>query len=121
MICGAFFLFRRATNARLGDLVDDVDVPMLALRFALQPFRMLSTASMVMRAKKLHQATVKKPVEPLKPVDPRKPCAGLSRPALTPDLAAQLREFLPCYLRFLDWELAYSPSVHGTSLQTFYR
>lgn len=122
MFCGAFFLVRRifdegASNA----VVEDFDVPMLALRFALQPFRMFSTASMVVRASRIHQAACQAPPEPLEPVDPRKSCEGLARPILTPELAVQLREFLPCYLRFADWELAYSPSVHGTSLNTFYR
>eukprot|EP00392_Amoebophrya_sp_AT5.2_P017287 g17618.t1 len=37
------------------------------------------------------------------------------------DLFAQLVSFLPLSVRFSNWLLAYSPSRHGVSLQTFYR
>lgn len=121
VLCGAFFLLRRVSDAAIGDvLLEDIDVPVLAMRFALQPLRLLSAASMVVRAGQYRQAAVQVPDSP-KFTDPRRPCEGLVRPVLTPELVAELRELLPCYLRFADWELAYSPSVHGTSLSTFYR
>lgn len=124
LFCGTFFLIRRlAGGVGLGPFLDGVYLPMLGLRFALQPFRILSTASMVVRASRLRQATVIEmtPELPPKPVDPRKPCEGLTRSFLSTELVAQLRDFLPVHLRFDEWELAYSPGVHGTSLSTFYR
>jgi len=49
LICGFLLVLRRfARGAR--HVVEDVDLPILALRFALQPVRVLSTASMVVRA-----------------------------------------------------------------------
>lgn len=121
MLCGAFFLLRRVVH-NAGDVVESIDMPMLGIRFALQPIRMFSTASMVLRAHRLHQVTCHTPLdEPVQLVDPRRPCLALAKPALTPELAAQVRELLPCNLRHMEWELAYSPSVHGTSLSTFYR
>jgi len=119
MLCGAFFLLRRAMH-HTGDAVESIDVPILGLRFALQPVRMASTASKVVRAHRLRREAVDPP-PPLPPVDPRRPCPGLSRSILSLDLAVQLRELLPCYLRFADWELGYAPCVHGTSMSTFYR
>eukprot|EP00445_Apocalathium_hangoei_P017528 CAMPEP_0203901240 /NCGR_PEP_ID=MMETSP0359-20131031/43436_1 /ASSEMBLY_ACC=CAM_ASM_000338 /TAXON_ID=268821 /ORGANISM="Scrippsiella Hangoei, Strain SHTV-5" /LENGTH=430 /DNA_ID=CAMNT_0050824873 /DNA_START=35 /DNA_END=1327 /DNA_ORIENTATION=+ len=122
LICGIFFLMRRFVR-RAGDVVQDIDVPILGLRFALQPVRMFSTASMVVRAHLSQRVAPESEPEQGPPylVDPRKPCAALSRPILTPALASELRELLPCHLRYVDWELGYSPSVHGTSMSTFYR
>ncbi|CAD7965780.1 unnamed protein product [Amoebophrya sp. A25] len=40
---------------------------------------------------------------------------------VTLDLFYQLVSFLPLSVRFSNWLLAYSPSRHGISLQTFYR
>ncbi|CAD7937222.1 unnamed protein product [Amoebophrya sp. A120] len=37
------------------------------------------------------------------------------------DLFAELVAFLPLSVRFSNWQLAYSPSRHGVSLQTFHR
>ncbi|CAE8660308.1 unnamed protein product, partial [Polarella glacialis] len=89
------------------------------LRFALQPIRMISTASMVVRARMLHQEVLTERLEETASVDPRRPCALES--VLSLDLAAELRDLLPSYLKCLDWQLAYSPKVHGTSMNTFYR
>lgn len=118
LLCGFFFLFRRVVH-HVEDVVEDIDVPMLGMRFALQPIRILSTASMVVRARRRQMSQgIELPRAP--PVrDPRRPAAVES--ALTPELASEIRELLPVTLRFLDWELIYCPSVHGTSLQTFYR
>jgi len=116
LVCGVFFMFRRAIH-HAGDLVEDIDVPILALRFALQPLRMVSTASMVVRARR--RVHVKRD-EPPPIVDPRRPSA-LLRSALTVEMAAELRDFLPSYLRFNEWTLVYSPQLHGTSINTFYR
>lgn len=119
LLCGFFFLLRR-TVRQVQDVVEDIDVPMLCIRFSLQPVRMLSTASMVVRAHRLHVAA-QKAAEP-KPYfeDPRSPTAANGSP-LSPALASQIRELLPVYLRFQEWQLVYTPRVHGTSLQTFYR
>lgn len=119
LVCGIFFLFRRAVH-HVDDVVEDIDVPMLGLRFALQPVRMLSTASMVVRAHRMHRAARQPELKAGPSVDPRR-AHGELQSALTPTLAAKIRELLPAHLQFAEWELAYSPRVHGISLSTFYR
>jgi len=117
LLCGMFFLFRRVLR-NVEDVAEDIDVPMLMIRFALQPVRMVTAATKVLRAHQLQ--TAQQAVPELSLVDPREPCeAQIS--ALSPELAAQVRDLLPVYLRFMDWHLAYSPKVHGTSMNTFYR
>lgn len=121
VLCGTFFLFRRTFHGT-GEMAEDIDVPMLFLRFALQPVRMVSTATMVVRAHRLNcisQSDLQEPL-PLPTIDPRRHVALLNS-VLSAKLASQLREALPAHLRFREWELAYSPRVHGTSMRTFYR
>lgn len=120
MLCGVFFVLRRAVHGAQR-VIEDVDVPILALRFALQPVRMISTASMVVRAhRKLNSEAQKTPLEVISVIDPRRH-SPLLNSVLTPSLASQVRELLPNSLQHMDWSLAYSPRVHGTSLKTFYR
>lgn len=121
LLCGAFFCFRRACHGA-GDVVEDLDVPMLGLRFALQPVRMFSTATMVVRAHQMQLNARQPTVHPKALVeDPRHPdCRALAF-TLTPRQASEIRELLPAHLRFVQWRLAYSPKVHGVSLSTFYR
>lgn len=117
LLCGLFFVFRRAIKGAQR-VIEDFDMPILALRFALLPLRMVSTSAMVVRAQR--QRRRRKPdVEAEEIHDPRKLDSFSS--VLTPKLASELRELLPCYLRFVDWHLGYAPSKHGTSLRTFYR
>eukprot|EP00931_Biecheleriopsis_adriatica_P109790 TRINITY_DN84045_c0_g1_i1.p1 TRINITY_DN84045_c0_g1~~TRINITY_DN84045_c0_g1_i1.p1 ORF type:complete len:337 (+),score=62.73 TRINITY_DN84045_c0_g1_i1:93-1103(+) len=118
LLCGVFFLFRRALK-QVDEVVEEIDVPVLCIRFALQPIRMISTASMVVRAHRMVQS-MPTTSEVLPKVDPRRPCENLT-PMLSAEVAAELRECLPTYLKFRDWQLAYSPRVHGTSMNTFYR
>lgn len=120
LVCCFFFVFRRAYS-EIETVLDDLDVPMLVLRFALQPVRMLSTATMVVRAHRLHQAGRQPMTHSKALVDPRHPESIPLGSALTPSQASALHEFLPTHLRFRQWRLAYSPKVHGTSLSTFYR
>mmetsp|Transcript_27343 Transcript_27343/g.63762 ORF Transcript_27343/g.63762 Transcript_27343/m.63762 type:complete len:308 (-) Transcript_27343:28-951(-) len=40
---------------------------------------------------------------------------------VTSELLDLVREELPIWCRFADWQLAYAPHVHGISMQTFYR
>lgn len=102
-------------------------LPLLVLCFALKAFRTMHSMPPATLARKLSARKFPTvgiqfvPELPRQIVDPRKPCQGLARPVLTPEVVCRLREFLPCYLRFAEWELAYSPAVHGTSLNTFYR
>mmetsp|Transcript_89204 Transcript_89204/g.195522 ORF Transcript_89204/g.195522 Transcript_89204/m.195522 type:complete len:510 (-) Transcript_89204:177-1706(-) len=121
LVCGLFFCLRRAVH-QVGDVVEDFDVPFLGLRFLLQPIRMCSTASMVVRARRMQRSpeVAALPATPVE-VDPRLPCTALTRPIFTSFVASQVRDLLPCHLRYSDWELVYSPSVHGTSMNTFYR
>jgi len=119
LICAAFFFSRRFIKGLRQGLVN-VDAPMLAIRFTLQPWRIYITAKMVVRARRKRKR--RKPDEVLEMVDPRRLEAMPSfQSALTPMLASQLRECLPGYLKFVDWHLAYAPRVHGTSLRTFFR
>jgi len=117
--CGIFFLCRRAANTG-SDVVEDIDIPILALRFALQPVRMITTATMVVRAHLLHKNAISTQVEVCPLMDPRRFVPEM-KSILSANLASELQSRLPAYLRFLEWELAYSPRLHGTSLRTFYR
>lgn len=96
----------------------DVDMPVLAVCFVLMPVRMLLAVKIMVMA---YQGALDphSPRSPRSPLDPRRPCALDS--VLSAALAADLREQLPVHLRFCDWDLAYSPKVHGTSFNTFYR
>jgi len=40
---------------------------------------------------------------------------------ITADVQEIICEELPIWCRFAEWQLAYSPAVHGISMQTFYR
>merc|ERR1712224_790935 len=116
LLCGVFFLLRRLVH-HVGDELEDIDVPILAIRFALQPVRLASTATMVVRARQ--QRKHQQPIEPVAYVrDPRRACPLLQRPVLTAELAVQIQEALPVRLRYSDWRLAYAPGVHGTSFKT---
>eukprot|EP00927_Polykrikos_kofoidii_P034657 TRINITY_DN29360_c0_g1_i2.p1 TRINITY_DN29360_c0_g1~~TRINITY_DN29360_c0_g1_i2.p1 ORF type:complete len:379 (-),score=46.86 TRINITY_DN29360_c0_g1_i2:6-1142(-) len=120
-LCGFFFLCRRAVRKVGEEVVEDVDVPLLAVRFALQPLRLILTASKVYTAKQRQNVCndeIKIPVASVRLVKPD----TLSRPILTPGLASSLMEHMPSTCRLAaEWRLTYSPVVHGTSLKTFYR
>merc|ERR1719215_364047 len=74
---------------------------------------------MVVRAHRINQVLLEE--VPLQLIDPRLPAEGLVQSVLSPGMAAQIREMLPIHLRFSQWELAYTPGVHGVSLRTFYQ
>eukprot|EP00929_Paragymnodinium_shiwhaense_P107920 TRINITY_DN74267_c0_g1_i1.p1 TRINITY_DN74267_c0_g1~~TRINITY_DN74267_c0_g1_i1.p1 ORF type:complete len:521 (-),score=74.15 TRINITY_DN74267_c0_g1_i1:9-1571(-) len=120
LLCGVFFICRRTVLAE--EAVEDFDIPILWLRFAIQPLRMVFTASMVMRgATQLRRVAAREvEVKPPSAWDPRAASAA-ERSALPFDVAAQLRELLPLHLRYSKWTLGYSPREHGTSMSTFYR
>eukprot|EP00812_Abedinium_dasypus_P015661 NODE_930_length_1307_cov_180.139776.p1 GENE.NODE_930_length_1307_cov_180.139776~~NODE_930_length_1307_cov_180.139776.p1 ORF type:complete len:354 (-),score=106.21 NODE_930_length_1307_cov_180.139776:228-1289(-) len=120
VVCSVFFLLRRTAVGDEERIVEDIDVPFLALRFALQPLRMVTTATMVVRAHRLHQAVRPTLDEALPLMDPRRHVPSFS-PLLSRRVVEELQSLLPTSLRFLEWELAYSPRVHGTSMRTFYR
>jgi len=121
LLCGIFFTLRRVA-ARADDVLEDIDVPILALRFALQPVRMCSTASMVVRSIRRRHAQRHNRQALERMDDPRQDVVACNFTSALPTAAAlQIREQLPAHLRFLDWQLVYSPNVHGTSLRTFYR
>eukprot|EP00927_Polykrikos_kofoidii_P066951 TRINITY_DN62505_c0_g1_i1.p1 TRINITY_DN62505_c0_g1~~TRINITY_DN62505_c0_g1_i1.p1 ORF type:complete len:475 (+),score=81.81 TRINITY_DN62505_c0_g1_i1:47-1426(+) len=121
LILGMLFLVRRmVTDTTI--VFKELDVPILGIRFALQPVRMARTTSMVVQAARVAAAReVHIRTQAHTIVDPRMPCPALQRPALTPSVASQIRDMLPPYLQYADWRLVYSPQVHGTSFQTFFR
>lgn len=96
-----------------------LDMPLLILRFILQPCRMLATASMARRVRKMQQNTMDIAFDVLTSIPDMSPvqCGHI----LSVQLQQEICEHLPVWCRFRDWQLAYSRSEHGTSMQTFYR
>merc|ERR1719329_1413446 len=93
---------------------------MLFFRFALQPFRMVSTTSLVVRAHTRLKSRRESSQEEAFVFDPRSE-PGVSSSSLTPRLASAIRDCLPPELCFADWHLSFQRSVHGVSMETFYR
>lgn len=105
--------------APLGEGVLQFDLPLLALRFVLQPCRVLATASFARRARRMQQSTVDIAFDVLKNVESAPPTPQ-SR-VLSTAFRIELASHIPAWCRYREWTLAYSPEEHGTSMQTFYR
>lgn len=97
----------------------ELDAPFLALRFVLQPCRVLAAVSMVKRVRDIQMSVQDIDFGELTSVTewPQSPKSAL----LTEDIQDLISEHLPTWCRFAEWKLAYSPRVHGTSMKTFYR
>eukprot|EP00421_Protoceratium_reticulatum_P053710 CAMPEP_0168497030 /NCGR_PEP_ID=MMETSP0228-20121227/72561_1 /TAXON_ID=133427 /ORGANISM="Protoceratium reticulatum, Strain CCCM 535 (=CCMP 1889)" /LENGTH=139 /DNA_ID=CAMNT_0008513905 /DNA_START=186 /DNA_END=602 /DNA_ORIENTATION=+ len=93
--------------------------PLFALRFVLQPCRVLAAVSMVRRVHQMQQGVVDVAFDILKPAEVTSPELGLSR-ILSGELQAVIAANLPAWCRFRKWQLVYAPHVHGTSMQTFF-
>lgn len=114
------WLFRVLRWALLEEEVLRVDLPLLAMRFVLQPCRVLAAVSMVRRVHQMQQGIVDVAFNVLEGTS----CPELERPEvriMTKELKAEICEHLPTWCRFRDWHLSYTPHVHGTSMQTFLR
>lgn len=98
----------------------EMDLPMLALRFVLQPCRVLAAVSMVRRVKQMQDGAIDIAFDLLKTEeDPQtEPVEGR---ILTKELRTEISAHLPAWCRYRQWSLAYAPHVHGTSFQTFLR
>lgn len=101
------------------DVLKQVDLPLLALRFLMQPCRLLSAISVLRRVKQMQQSTVDIIFDGLETEE--NALLQTESRILFPTLQAEIKAHLPAWCRFRRWTLAYSPHVHGTSLQTFYR
>lgn len=112
---------QRTALLRQGAL--ELDLPLLALRFVLQPCRFLATASLARRARAMQKGGEDLDIISFDlpgdagGLEPETPLGRL----LSRTLEAQLRQHLPAWCCYSEWSLAYSPSAHGTSMRTFYR
>lgn len=109
-------LRRRLRAPVTEDDVEEADLPFLMARFALQPFRIISAVWMVRRARLLARQQ-RDEFEELLELGPLQSASKL----LTQDLALQIAEHFTPSLRFSSWHLVYTPRMHGTSMQTFYK
>lgn len=100
--------------------MEDVDLPLFVLRFVLQPFRLCAALSMVRRVTHMHQNTldISFDVPEHTQIEVN---ASEESSILTPELRSEISNHLPAQCRFWRWDLIYSPTLHGKSLQTFYR
>jgi len=103
----------------LADDILEFDLPVLVLRFVLQPFRMLSTASALRRVHLLQQHTRETEMTVDLEIDITP--TTLNSKIFTREMKTALMARLPSWCRFKDWQLSYAPHIHGTSFQTFYR
>jgi len=95
------------------------DLPLLALRFVLQPCRMLTAVSMLRRVRKMQDGVVDVVFDVLQSSEDPEPAHG--EHILSQALRADILAHLPAWCRFREWRLAYSQTVHGTSMLTFFR
>eukprot|EP00928_Gymnodinium_smaydae_P084753 TRINITY_DN68013_c0_g1_i1.p1 TRINITY_DN68013_c0_g1~~TRINITY_DN68013_c0_g1_i1.p1 ORF type:complete len:495 (-),score=98.42 TRINITY_DN68013_c0_g1_i1:80-1564(-) len=100
--------------------VMSIDLPVVALRFLLQPCRVLAALSMLRRVRQMQASTVDVELELPEAELGSSPLNTASR-ILTPELQQAISEHLPPWLRYRAWRLAYSPDEHGASMAAFYR
>lgn len=106
------------------DVAGGITVPVLIVRFALAPFRVMSTVKMVERARTRAKSVIldeKVTKVPTVQYDPRKPSDFLQKSLLSKELALELQGVFPWQQRYKEWELAFSPVEHGSSMNTFFR
>jgi len=116
----SWFLIFLQRTALPGRGILALDLPLLALRFVLQPCRLLATASIAQRVRTMQKNTIDIAFDVLEnsvEMVPPTPSGGL----LSKWLEAEIRQQLPTWCRYREWSLAYSPRTHGTSMGTFYR
>eukprot|EP00448_Togula_jolla_P014350 CAMPEP_0170588434 /NCGR_PEP_ID=MMETSP0224-20130122/10827_1 /TAXON_ID=285029 /ORGANISM="Togula jolla, Strain CCCM 725" /LENGTH=268 /DNA_ID=CAMNT_0010912149 /DNA_START=197 /DNA_END=1000 /DNA_ORIENTATION=+ len=101
--------------------VHQVDIPLLALRFVLQPCRLLAAASMVRRVRSMQRSTVDIAFDVLSGSEEAEVFTENTGSILSSEQQAEITKHLPAWCRYRAWQLVYSPDVHGTSMQTFYR
>lgn len=97
-----------------------LDLSAVALRFVLQPCRLIAAASMVRRVRQMQKVTVDIEFEALKTNEAPSPELQKSR-ILSQALQAAIAEELPAWCRYQDWTLGYAPHTHGLSYRTFLR
>jgi len=113
-------LLQRAFAHMAEKFMADVDLPLFTLRFILQPFRLLASLSMVRRVTRMQKNTVDINFDVLERAEINVQTSEDSR-IMTPELRSEVTTHLPVWCRFRPWDLLYSPHVHGTSMQTFFR
>eukprot|EP00746_Dinoflagellata_sp_MGD_P120924 gnl/MRDRNA2_/MRDRNA2_56269_c0_seq1.p1 gnl/MRDRNA2_/MRDRNA2_56269_c0~~gnl/MRDRNA2_/MRDRNA2_56269_c0_seq1.p1 ORF type:complete len:393 (+),score=47.55 gnl/MRDRNA2_/MRDRNA2_56269_c0_seq1:92-1270(+) len=108
-----------ARDPTVEDEIQEVDADILPLRFVLQSCRIITTLSMVNRARIMHRSNVDVEFGDDFALGGDSPVA--SGYVLTSELREEISAYLPVALRFRQWNLAYSPRRHGVSINTFYR
>lgn len=96
---------------------DDLEMPLLATRFGLQPLRVVSTFMTLYKSRKMQREGNDVHFEMTSVADD----IQTDQPTEFKEQLLSLVSFLPVSLRFQQWYLAYSPEVHGLSIHTLYR
>eukprot|EP00397_Hematodinium_sp_SG-2012_P006866 GEMP01006903.1.p1 GENE.GEMP01006903.1~~GEMP01006903.1.p1 ORF type:complete len:430 (+),score=69.98 GEMP01006903.1:57-1346(+) len=106
------------STAVMSHLEGNLEMPVLALRFGLQPMRVLSTFMALHKSRKMQSSGRQKlNFEMVKIEDD----VVMDAQTKFKDFIGQILPELPLSLRFNKWYLAYSPNVHGISLHTMFR
>lgn len=98
-----------------------LDMPLLAIRFILQPCRVVASVVSAWRVERMRREPQSiwsaassdsdtQMLEWLKDSD-----------ILTPVIVKEIESHLPCWARFKQWRLVYSPRLHGISMRTLFR
>jgi len=111
-----FFIFFTAQNWAT-HIEGDVEMPLLATRFGLQPLRVLSTFMALYKSRRMQKSQEDVHFEMVSLCDD----IQMDAETVFRDVAVQIAGYLPVSLRFNQWYLAYSPKVHGLSINTLYR
>lgn len=101
--------------------LDSIDLPLLTLRFFLQPCRVVAAVSMMRRVMSMQQSTVDISLgDDGGVLTPRSPGIN-SCQVMTPELQRQISAHFPRCCRYSEWHLAYSSALHGHSLDNFFK
>jgi len=105
------------SNAWIEHLEGYLEMPLLAIRFALQPLRVISTFMALHKARKIQKQQKRIEFEAIPSLE------EVSMRGLT-EFESEISMLHPCIplsVRYNQWHLGYKPSQHGLSLQTMYR
>jgi len=100
-------------------VMENINELVFSLRFILQPCRVLAAVSMVRRVHEMQTSVQDIQFDNLRTV-PESPLETPQGSILTADMRDEISDHLPTWCRFREWRLAYSPRIHGASMQSFY-
>jgi len=111
-----FFILCTAQNWAT-HIEGDLEMPLIAIRFGLQPLRVISTFMALYKTRRMQRNATDVHFEMVSLADDLQ----LDADTAFRDVAVQISSYLPVSLRFNQWYLAYSPKIHGLSIHTMYR